>query len=71
MQDDRRAPQTTEIHEWAPLPWRLEAPNKKYMQIVDAAGNPVCDFFPFAGRGGRGWDATHQIATQIVERANA
>jgi uncharacterized protein YcgI (DUF1989 family) len=63
--------ETTVTDEWAPRPWRVEAPNKQHLQIVDAAGNPVCDFFPFAGKGGRGWDATRVIADQIVERTNA
>jgi uncharacterized protein YcgI (DUF1989 family) len=57
--------------EWAPRPWRVASPNKQYMQIVDANGNPVCDFFPFARKGGRGWQQTEAIAQQIVVRANS
>jgi uncharacterized protein YcgI (DUF1989 family) len=53
-----------------PLPWRVVAPNKQYIQIVDAGGNRVCDFFPFAQKGGRGWDRTQAIADQIVRWAN-
>ena len=53
----------------APLPWKAQAANKYYLQILDASGVPVCDFFPFAVYG-RGWDATMAIAQQIVEMMN-
>jgi hypothetical protein len=54
----------------APRPWKAQAPNKYYLQIVDAEGIPVCEFFPFARYGGRGWNATLAIAQQIVETMN-
>lgn len=67
---------TLETTDPAPHPWRIEEPvsprqSKGYFSIVDAAGNRICDFFPFAGKGGRGWDATIEIAQQIIrwERA--
>jgi hypothetical protein len=56
--------------EIAPRPWRLDAPNQRYMQIVDANGNPICDFFPFAAKGGRGWQLTKAVAELILEHVN-
>jgi hypothetical protein len=58
----------------APHPWRLEEHNIQshgYLSIVDATGNKICDFFPFAGRGGRGRNATLALARKILEWANA
>ncbi len=57
--------------EAAPLPWRIEEPNRQYFSIVDAAGNRICDFFPFAVRGGRGRTTTLFIAQKIIDMANA
>jgi len=62
----------------APHPWRIEDHTTEryggggYFSIVDATGNRICDFFPFAGNGGRGKDATLDLARQIInwERAN-
>jgi len=34
---------------------------------VDASGNRICDFFPYAGVGGRGMDMTLALARQIIE----
>jgi len=54
----------------SPAPWRIKEPNKHYIQIVDATGNRICDFFPFAANGGRGWIATMAVAKLIVETMN-
>jgi hypothetical protein len=67
------ADQTTDL---APHPWRIEDHNSErygYLSIVDARGNKICDFFPHAGKGGRGPEATLALARQIIEweRANA
>ena len=54
----------------APHPWRIEDHNSErygYLSIVDATGNRVCDFFPHAGKGGRGRDKTLALARQIIE----
>lgn len=65
MQSDR--PETPDA---APHPWRIEEPNKHYFRIVDAAGRPVCDFFPEAAWT-RGRAATLDIAHRIVRLANS
>lgn len=72
MQDDQAASQTSV----APHPWRIEDHDSErwgYLSIVDATGNRICDFFPHAGKGGRGRDATLALARQIIEweQANA
>lgn len=58
----------------APYPWRIEdhtstqhGPVGGYLRIVDAAGTPICDFFPFAIKDGRGKDEALDIARQIIE----
>ncbi len=38
-----------------------------FLSIVDATGNPICDFFPHAKEGGRGYAATLNLARQIIE----
>jgi hypothetical protein len=57
--------------ELAPHPWDIEdhtaTRRAGYFSIVDADGNRICDFFPFAGKGGRGKGATLAIARQIIE----
>lgn len=62
----------------APHPWRIEdytseaRGGRGYFSLVDATGNRICDFFPFAGAGGRGKEVTMAIARQIIiwEREN-
>jgi hypothetical protein len=59
----------------APHPWRIEDHDGErwgYLSIVDATGNRICDFFPKAGKGGRGYPATLALARQLIEweRAN-
>jgi hypothetical protein len=57
----------------APHPWRIEDCTTErhggsgYISIVDASGNRICDFFPYAGVGGRGMDMTLALARQIIE----
>ncbi len=58
------------VTDGAPRPWRIEEPNKHYFCIVDATGNRICDFFPFAAKGGRGREMTLAIAEMILHRAN-
>jgi hypothetical protein len=67
---DEKPPESTTTQ--APGPWHIEEPNKHYFQIVDATGNRICEFFPFAGNGGRGWEVSMEIARQIIrwERAD-
>lgn len=72
MSIDNAAPKTTDAVD-APHPWRVEDHNSErhgYLSIVDATGRRICDFFPYAGRGGRGRDATMVIAEHIVEVMN-
>ena len=54
----------------APLPWRVKAQNKHYLSIIDAEGVAICELFPFARPGGRGWEVTETIAERIVVLAN-
>jgi uncharacterized protein YcgI (DUF1989 family) len=54
----------------APHPWRVEVTNKLYFRIVDAAGKPVCDFFPEVAVT-RGREVTLDIAHRIVSSANS
>jgi hypothetical protein len=61
------------ITQLAPHPWRIDDRTVErhgieggYISIVDATGNRVCDFFPFAGQGGRGKEATLALAQQIL-----
>jgi hypothetical protein len=54
----------------APHPWRVEVTNKLYFRIVDAAGKPVCDFFPKVAVT-RGREVTLDIAHRIVRSANS
>lgn len=35
------------------------------MQIADATGNPVCDFFPFAGKGGGAGTRPEKLLTSL------
>ncbi len=51
------SPPTTEL---APFPWRLVEPNKRYCRLLDAAGQPICDFF-YEGSG-RGRSASLELA---------
>ena len=54
----------------APHPWRLEDHGSErwgYLSIVDATGNRICAFFPHAGQGGRGREATLALAVKILE----
>jgi hypothetical protein len=46
-------------------PWIIKRENQYWFSIVDATGTRICDFFPVAS-GGRGWDATLEIAGQII-----
>jgi hypothetical protein len=58
------------ITELAPHPWRIAdhtTDRGGYLSIVDANLNRICDFFPFAGQGGRGKEATMALARQIIE----
>jgi hypothetical protein len=61
------------IVELAPHPWRIadhtteRYGGRGYLSIVDANLNRICDFFPFAGEGGRGKEATLALARQIIE----
>jgi hypothetical protein len=61
------------IAEIAPGQWRIADHTTDryggggYLSIVDATGNRVCDFFPFANQGGRGKEATLVLARQIIE----
>jgi hypothetical protein len=58
------------ITELAPHPWRIAdhtSKNGGYLSIVDGNLNRICDFFPFAGQGGRGKEATLALAEQIIE----
>jgi hypothetical protein len=62
------------IAELAPHPWRIADHTVErhgveggYLTIVDANLNRICDFFPFAGEGGRGKAATLALAQQIVD----
>jgi hypothetical protein len=58
------------IAELAPHPWQIAdhtSKNGGYLSIVDATLNRICDFFPFAGQGGRGKEATLALARQILE----
>ena len=59
---------------YAPHPWRIADHTTEhhgggggYLSIVDANLNRICDFFPFAGAGGRGKEQTLALARQIIE----
>ncbi len=60
------------LAELAPQPWRIEDHTTDhyggggYLSIVDATGNRICDFFPFAHPDGRGKEATLALAQQIL-----
>jgi hypothetical protein len=62
----------TEQIDPAPLPWKIvdhtRDKNRRsgWISIVDADLNTVCDFFPYAAKGGRGHDATMALARQIL-----
>ncbi len=61
------------IAELAPHPWRIadHTTNRVgYLSIVDGNLNRICDFFPFAGQGGRGKEATLALAQQILDWSN-
>lgn len=59
----------------APYPWRIEdhtstqhGADGGYLRIVDAAGTPICDFFPFAAKVGRGKAEALDLAREIIDR---
>jgi hypothetical protein len=57
----------------APHPWSIEDHTDErhggrgYLSIVDAAGNRICDFFPWAAKGGRGLEATLRLARLVLQ----
>jgi hypothetical protein len=53
----------------APHPWRIVDHTGKghgYISIVDDADIKICDLFPFAGKSGRGKEATMALAETII-----
>ena len=50
-------------------PWRVRHTNKHFFQILDAAGNRICDFFPEAP-GALSRAVLLSIAERIVQREN-
>jgi hypothetical protein len=62
----------------APLPWAvvdhtLLIPSGRRVgciSIVDAAEQNVAELFPFAGKGGRGYEATLALAELMVAAVN-